>query len=174
MLLRGSIRYNLDPLGEAADDAVLLAALERAGLARKLSALAGNGARAGGLDAQVAEGGSNLSAGERQLLCMARALVRGASVLLMDEATASVDADADRLVQDMVRECFRDKTVLTIAHRLHTVAFYEKVLVLEGGAVAEYDAPLALLERAGGALRKLAERSGDLEGLARVARESER
>ena len=143
-------------------DAALMDALERAGLGPRVRTMVG-----GGLDAQVAEGGANLSAGERQLLCMARALIRQAGVLLMDEATASVDGEADARLQGMIRSssCFGAMTVLTIAHRLHTVAFYDRVLVLSKGAVVEYDAPSVLLEKPGGAFRRLAEGSGDLEGL---------
>ena len=143
-------------------DAALMDALERAGLGPRVRTMVG-----GGLDAQVAEGGANLSAGERQLLCMARALIRQAGVLLMDEATASVDGGADARLQGMIRSssCFGAMTVLTIAHRLHTVAFYDRVLVLSKGAVVEYDAPSVLLEKPGGAFRRLAEGSGDLEGL---------
>merc|ERR1712196_150364 len=115
-------------------------------------------------------GGANLSVGERQLLCMARALLRDAAVLLMDEATASVDGEADRRIQDMIRkDGFADCTVLTIAHRLHTVAFYDRVLVLAKGAVTEYDTPLALLQQPTSAFRRLADGSGDVEGLLRLA-----
>lgn len=171
-LLRGTVRYNMCPLASmdggsvaAPDDATLMLALQLAGLEAKIRSL-------GGLDSLVSEGGGNLSVGERQLLCMARALVRDAAVLVMDEATASVDGEADRRLQDMIRSssCFGAATVLTIAHRLHTVAFYDRVLVLSKGTVAEYDAPLALLEQSGGAFRRLAEGTGDLDGLVRLAR----
>ena len=103
---------------------------------------------------------------------MARALLRDAAVLLMDEATASVDDDADRRVQDMIRSDFGAATVLTIAHRLHTVAYYDRILVLSRGRVAEYDTPLALLEKPDGAFRRLTEGSGDVEGLIRIAKEA--
>ena len=183
-LLRGSVRYNLSPLASSADsdgggsgsvptDQKMMLALERAGLLPKIQAMPG------GLDAQISEAGGNLSVGERQLLCMARALLREASLLLMDEATASVDGDADRRIQGMIRseDCFGTATVMTIAHRLHTVAYYDRVLVLAKGRVAEHDTPLVLLQRAPsadglheGAFRRLAEGSGDLEGLLRIAR----
>ena len=91
----------------------------------------------------------------------------------MDEATASVDHATDGRIQQMVKRDFRgNTTVITIAHRLHTVAFYDKVLLLGQGAVQEYDAPLKLLRTMGGAFRTLAEESGDLDGLLRVAEEA--
>ena len=91
----------------------------------------------------------------------------------MDEATASVDHATDGRIQQMVKRDFKgNTTVITIAHRLHTVAFYDKVLLLGQGAVQEYDAPLKLLRTTGGAFRTLAEESGDLDGLLRAAEES--
>jgi len=127
---------------------------------------------AAGLDSDVAEGGSNLSAGERQLLCMARAMLRRTSVVVMDEATASVDHATDGRIQQMVRSDFRGNvTVITIAHRLHTVAFYDRILVLAQGKVQEYAPPLELLN-SGGQFRSLAEESGDLDNLISLATES--
>ena len=161
-LFKATLRYNLSPIVEYSD-AELWEALSRAGLEAKARAM-------GGLEADVSEGGSNMSGGERQLLCMARALLRRCSVLLMDEATASVDADADGRIQSMIKRDFhRNTTVLTIAHRLHTIAFYERVLVLERGRVLEYDAPAALLADERSAFRKLALETGDLEGLVAAA-----
>lgn len=128
---------------------------------------------ANGLDADVSEGGSNLSAGERQLLCMARAMLRRRPVLVMDEATASVDHATDARIQQMVKRDFRgNTTVLTIAHRLHTVAFYDRILLLGGGAVQEYDMPLALMSK-DGPFRQLAEESGDFESLLAAAKAEE-
>ena len=148
-------------------DAELWSALARAGLDEKVASMAG------GLAADVAEGGGNLSAGERQLLCMARAMLRRRPLLVMDEATASVDHATDGRIQQMVRRDFRGTcTVLTIAHRLHTVAFYDRVLVLGAGEVVEYDTPLALLSKGGGQFRGLAEESGDFESLLTVAKEA--
>ena len=129
-------------------------------------------ALAGGLDADVSEGGSNFSAGERQLVCMARALLRRSSVLVMDEATASVDHETDGRIQQMIKDDFNGTaTVLTVAHRLHTVVFYEKVMLLAEGGVLEYDAPAKLLSKKDGAFRKLAEETGDLMGLVAAAQQ---
>ena len=104
---------------------------------------------------------------------MARAMLRRRPILVMDEATASVDHATDARIQQMVQRDFRgDCTVLTIAHRLNTVAFYDRILLLGGGAVQEYDAPLELLRSEGGAFRRLAEETGDLDGLLRVAEDA--
>ena len=101
-------------------------------------------------------------------------MLRRRPVLVMDEATASVDHATDGRIQQMVRRDFVGTcSVLTIAHRLHTVAFYERILLLGGGAVLEYDTPLALLEQEGGGFRKLAEESGDFEALRAVAVEAD-
>ena len=124
------------------------------------------------LDQEVAEGGANLSVGERQLLCFARALLKRAAVVVMDEATASVDNVTDGAIQETIRSSLHDTTVLCIAHRLQTVAFYDKVLVLDHGRLLEYDSPLALLQREGSRLRAMAERTGDLPGLVAIAQEA--
>lgn len=176
VLLRGTLRYNMWPPHGAEtppSDEELLHALSHAGLQAKVRALRG------GLDTLLTEGGANLSAGERQLICMARVLVRtrheqgigeGGHVLLMDEATASVDAESDASIQNMVRSCFDASTVITIAHRLNTVAFYDRVLVLAHSKLVEFDTPLSLLEKPGGAFRELGEGTGDLQGLIQIAK----
>ncbi|KAF7296399.1 Multidrug resistance-associated ABC transporter protein [Mycena chlorophos] len=97
------------------------------------------------LDAPVSEGGENFSTGEKQLLCMARAILKRSKVLLMDEATASVDYATDQLIGQTIREEFRDSTILTIAHRLRTVIDGDKVMVLDQGRIAEFDKPAKLL-----------------------------
>lgn len=100
----------------------------------------------GGLDSVLGEAGSNLSSGQRQLLCMARALLRKARVLVLDEATSNVDTASDALIQETVRAAFADCTVLTIAHRLNSILDSDRVLVLEDGRVKEFDTPEALLQ----------------------------
>jgi ATP-binding cassette subfamily C (CFTR/MRP) protein 1 len=151
-LFAGELRYNLDPLG-AHSDLELLGALERVGLGEAARAL-------GGLGGKVAEGGENLSTGERQLVCLARALLRKARVLVLDEATASVDVATDALVQRMLREAFAGCTVLTIAHRINTIVDSDRILVLDAGEVAEFGAPQELLAREGGAFRGLVHGAG--------------
>ena len=102
------------------------------------------------LDSDVAEGGENFSSGQRQLICLARALLRQPRVVVLDEATASVDGETDALVQETVREQFRRSTVVTIAHRLDTVVHCDRLLVLApGGRVVEYGSPADLLRREG-------------------------
>ena len=121
----------------------------------------------------IAESGSNLSQGQRQLLCLARALLKNPKVLIMDEATASIDYATDAKIQDTLREV-KDSTIVTIAHRLQTIIDYDKVLVLDKGKLIEYDAPWELINWEGGVFRGMCEMSGDLDNLvesARVAKE---
>merc|ERR1712161_147831 len=94
-----------------------------------------------GLNDQVAEGGENFSQGQRQLLCIARSLLRKPKILVMDEATASIDNETDAIIQKMIREKFQDATVLTIAHRLNTIMDSDRILVLDDGRISEYDSP---------------------------------
>ena len=107
------------------------------------------------------EGGKNFSVGQRQLLCMARALLRDPKILLLDEATAAVDRDTDIFLQRMIRKYFADKTVLTIAHRLDTIMDSDRVLVLDAGKVAECDAPRNLVSQSNGLFRGLVYAEGD-------------
>jgi len=95
----------------------------------------------------VSEAGGNLSIGQRQLLCMARALLRDARILLLDEATSSVDQNTDGVIQATIRDCFDHCTVLTIAHRLNSIIDSDTVLVLDNGLLVEADAPAALLRQ---------------------------
>lgn len=153
VLLSGSVRYNLDPFGQASD-LELWGALRQAHLADYVAQ------QPAALDAQVAEGGANLSIGQRQLLCMARALVRRCRVLVMDEATAAVDSETDRLIQTALRLAFKAATVLTIAHRLHTVIDSTHVLLLAGGRVREYGPPHALLSDPASEFSRLVDATG--------------
>ncbi|WVQ79115.1 hypothetical protein IAT38_001210 [Cryptococcus sp. DSM 104549] len=148
ILLSGSLRFNLDPFGEH-DDAVLNDALQSSGLGatRNPSSSGGSGSTTPqrlSLDTQIAAGGGNLSQGQRQLVALARALVRSSKVLILDEATASVDFDTDTLIQKSIRSLPSSCTVLTVAHRLSTVMDYDKILVLGAGKVLEFDSPEAL------------------------------
>uniref|UniRef100_A0ACB8GAD0 Multidrug resistance-associated protein 7 n=1 Tax=Sphaerodactylus townsendi TaxID=933632 RepID=A0ACB8GAD0_9SAUR len=101
----------------------------------------------GGLDCELGERGRSLSVGQRQLVCLARALLTQAKVLCIDEATASVDHKTDKLLQQTIRQRFANKTVLTIAHRLNTIMDSDRVLVMHAGKVAELDSPAVLSEK---------------------------
>ena len=98
-----------------------------------------------GLNHEVAEGGENLSVGQRQLICLSRALLRKTKVLILDEATAAVDLETDDLIQKTIRTEFKDCTVLTIAHRLNTIMDSNRVVVLDKGEIREFDTPANLL-----------------------------
>lgn len=116
------------------------------------------------LEFELTEGGGNLSVGERQLLCLARALLRRSKVLVMDEATANVDPETDGKIQQVIRNELSGNTVLTVAHRLGTIIYYDRVMVLGDGEMIEYGTPLELLERRGDFF-KMCEKTGDLANL---------
>ncbi|NXY25826.1 MRP2 protein, partial [Atrichornis clamosus] len=142
VLFTGTLRMNLDPFDQYSDEEVWKA-LELAHLKTYVQDLPE------GLLHLVSEGGENLSVGQRQLVCLARALLRKAKILILDEATAAVDLETDHLIQRTIRSEFADCTVLTIAHRLHTIMDSNRVMVLQAGRVVEFDSPEELLAKQG-------------------------
>ncbi|XP_033646525.1 ATP-binding cassette sub-family C member 9-like [Asterias rubens] len=138
VLFNGTIRFNLDARGEHDDDA-LWESLEIAQLKGVVSDLDLK------LDAMVTEGGENFSVGQRQLFCLARAFLRKTRILVMDEATASIDLETDAILQEVVARAFKERTILTIAHRVQTILDSDHILVLNEGRIAEYDTPQNLL-----------------------------
>lgn len=113
-----------------------------------------------GLDCTVHDNASNFSMGQRSLVCLARAILRRNKILILDEATANVDGTTDTFLQKTIREKFADCTVLTIAHRLHTVMDSDRVLVVDGGEAVEFDHAHRLLENPDGFLTKLVDETG--------------
>ncbi|NXF07516.1 MRP2 protein, partial [Smithornis capensis] len=142
VLFTGTLRMNLDPFDQYSDEEVWKA-LELAHLKTYVQNLPER------LLHLVSEGGENLSVGQRQLLCLARALLHKAKILILDEATAAVDLETDHLIQTTIRSEFSDCTVLTIAHRLHTIMDSNRVMVLQAGQIVEYDSPEELLKKQG-------------------------
>ncbi|KAF9095081.1 hypothetical protein BGX29_009172 [Mortierella sp. GBA35] len=121
------------------------------------------------LDSPVSDGGHNFSQGQRQLLCMARALLRQSKVIIMDEATASVDFATDERIQTTIRNELGDSTLITVAHRLRTIMDYDRVLVLEEGRVVEFDSPINLITNPSSRFRDMVEKSGECDTLFEMA-----
>jgi ABC-type multidrug transport system fused ATPase/permease subunit len=156
ILFAGSVRDNLDPFQEHSDHA-LWQALERAHLKEHIQSVPG------GLSFEVAQHGENFSMGQRSLICLARALLRKTKILILDEATSAVDVETDELIQETIRTEFKNRTILTIAHRIKTVMDSDKILVLEQGQVVEFDRPEELLKRKDESLfYRLAEQAGEV------------
>ncbi|KAJ2057815.1 hypothetical protein GGI17_005430 [Coemansia sp. S146] len=192
VFFNGTIRFNLDPFGEYPDELVW-DALKRTHLVRErgnqtisiATSVYDGGDNANeadmgrmsgiftGLDAEIKENGQNLSLGQRQLVALARALVHRSRLIIMDEATASVDFDTDDRIQRTIRGAeFANSTLFCIAHRLRTIIDYDRVLVLDKGKVAEFDTPWSLLQKESGAFRAMCEKSGEYEHLVAAAAQS--
>ncbi|XP_053092755.1 ATP-binding cassette sub-family C member 5 [Pangasianodon hypophthalmus] len=150
VLFLGTVRSNLDPWGQYTD-AQVWEALEKTHIKDMVSQLPH------GFDSEVTENGENFSVGERQLLCVARALLRHSKILVLDEATAAIDTETDRLIQETIRSSFRGCTTLIIAHRLNTVFSCDRVLVLDQGQILEFDSPSNLLANESSCFRAMVE-----------------
>ncbi|KAJ2515526.1 hypothetical protein H4217_005115 [Coemansia sp. RSA 1939] len=191
VLFNGTIRYNIDPFEEYPDE-LIWDALNRVHMTREQTSHAtsastsivgiANGENGelplermagvfSSLDDKIEQNGHSLSAGQRQLVAMTRALVRRSKLIIMDEATASVDFDTDERLQRTIRGYeFANSTILCIAHRLRTVIDYDRVLVLDKGKVAEFDTPKNLLKKKGGIFRGMCEETGEFKELKATAR----
>ncbi|XP_068607504.1 ATP-binding cassette sub-family C member 10 [Brachionichthys hirsutus] len=151
-LFSGTIRDNLDPCGQRPEQQ-LLDVVDQCHLRSLIDLM-------GGLDAEVGERGKHFSVGQRQLLCLARALLIRAKLLCIDEATASVDQKTDKLLQQTIRKKFQDRTILTVAHRINTIMDYDRVLVMHGGKVVEFDTPAALMQNEHSVFNRLVGQKG--------------
>lgn len=180
-LFTGTIRSNLD-LFEQYSDAEIYEALRRVNLisreelndldAAKALQEGENANKFLNLDSQVSEGGGNLSQGQRQLMCLARSLLKSPKVILLDEATASIDYKSDAMIQNTIREEFGNSTILTIAHRLRSIIDYDRILVMDAGKVVEYDDPYVLIADKSSLFYSMCENSGELDVLTQLAKES--
>ncbi|XP_045666907.1 ATP-binding cassette sub-family C member 4 isoform X1 [Ursus americanus] len=159
VLFTGTMRKNLDPFNEHTDEE-LWNALTEVQLKEAIEDLPGK------LDTELAESGSNFSVGQRQLVCLARAILRKNQILIIDEATANVDPRTDELIQKKIREKFAQCTVLTIAHRLNTIIDSDKIMVLDSGRLKEYDEPYVLLQNEESLFYKMVQQLGKAEAAA--------
>lgn len=192
-LFTGSLRSNLDMFNES-DDLSIYESLRRVGLISRdeynsLRTVIESGQsleeynksnenseenvnKFTNLEAEVTENGGNLSQGERQLICLARSLLKSPKILLLDEATASIDYETDAMIQNTIREEFSESTILTIAHRLKTIIDYDKILVLDHGNAKEYDHPYNLITKEGSQFRSMCQDTGEFDELVRLAKEA--
>ncbi|KAJ7619721.1 P-loop containing nucleoside triphosphate hydrolase protein [Roridomyces roridus] len=166
-LFSGSLRDNLDPFGDY-EDSACLDVLLRVNLISQSEIEADDGSSDTALDnktklsldTRVSAGGANFSQGQRQLVALARALLRRSSIVVMDEATSSVDFATDSMIQTAIRTEFTDSLLITVAHRLRTIIDYDRLLVLDKGKVVEFDTPLNLMRKEGGLFRNMCLKSG--------------
>lgn len=185
-LFTGTVRSNLDPFDDKSDDDIYVAlrrvnlispdeynalhtvAVSSVGVVREEE----NKNKFLDLNSGVEEGGKNLSQGQRQLMCLARSLLRAPKVILLDEATASIDYDSDAKIQQTIRSEFSNSTILTIAHRLRSIIDYDKILVMDAGEVREYADPHTLISDKNSIFYGMCSNSGELDTLVKLAKES--
>lgn len=177
-LFTGTIRTNLDPFEHYTDEQIF-EALRRVNLISSGEQTNTNNTEVNenqnkfvNLNTPISEGGNNLSQGQRQLMCLGRSLLKSPKVILLDEATASIDYKSDAMIQQTIREEFSNSTILTIAHRLRSIVDYDKILVMDAGKVVEYDDPYVLIADTTTLFYSMCENSGELETLTKIAKES--
>ncbi|KAI9282335.1 P-loop containing nucleoside triphosphate hydrolase protein [Sporodiniella umbellata] len=170
-LFSGTLRSNMDPFDQF-EDSEIFTALRRVHLlqAEGEEEVSNNVNVFKDLTTTVNEGGKNFSQGQRQLLCLARALLKRSRIVLMDEATASVDFETDKAIQKTISTEFAESTILCIAHRLHTVIEYDRILVLDKGNIVEFESPLTLIENTESIFHKMCRNSGEFDSLVALAR----
>ncbi|KAJ3019313.1 ATP-binding cassette sub- C member 8 [Thoreauomyces humboldtii] len=154
VLFEATVRHNMDPSGST-DDAAIWTALDRVGMKHHVASLPD------GLDHVLADEGTNLSLGQRQLLCLARSLVSRPTVLVMDEATASVDSKAEKVIYSTLNDDFKDTTVIAIAHRLNSLVDFDRILVLREGEVAQFETVRECVTRTDGPFMDLLRQTGE-------------
>lgn len=176
-LFTGTIRTNLDPFKQYSDEEIF-EALTRVNLIGRdertstVDTSDDNQNKFLDIESNITEGGNNLSQGQRQLMCLARSLLKSPKVILLDEATASIDYKSDSMIQQTIRDEFSDSTILTIAHRLRSIIDYDKILVMDAGKVVEYDDPYVLIADKETLFYSMCENSGELDVLTKLAKES--
>lgn len=181
-LFTGTIKSNLDPYDEYTDQQIFEALkrvnlvtqeeLDRRPTSESSSVSSENVNKFLDLSSEISEGGGNISQGQRQLVCLARSLLRSPKIILLDEATASIDYASDAKIQETIRKEFGGNTILTIAHRLRSVIDYDKILVMDAGEVKEFDHPYSLLLNKNSLLYSMCEQSGELESLIESAKQA--
>ena len=138
-LMEGTLRYNIDPLNNYQDNDILNV-MEKIGF----DYIVKNNDK--GLNQKIEEGGENLSVGEKQLICITRAILRKSKIIVMDEATANIDYKTEEIIQKAISEILEESTIITIAHRIKTIINYDKILILDNGSVVNFDSPNNLLK----------------------------
>ncbi len=146
--MEGTLRYNIDPLNNYQDNEILNV-MEKIGF----DYIVNNNDK--GLNQKIEEGGENLSVGEKQLICITRAILRKSKIIVMDEATANIDYKTEEIIQKAISEILEDSTIITIAHRIKTIINYDKILILDNGSVVNFDSPNNLLKNKEGIFYEL-------------------
>ena len=143
LLIEGTLKFNIDPFNNYTDDKIIE-------VLKKINFDYIVNKNPLGLEQIIAEEGSNLSVGEKQLICIVRAILRNSKIIIMDEATASIDFKTEEIIQNNINEILKESTIITIAHRIKTILNYDKIISLDNGEVIEYDTPKNLLKNTDG------------------------